>query len=149
MKLEEEIAQKQFKNEYQKASINIIYTNNWLSNKAAGLFKEFDITQQQYNVLRILRGQYPKPCPVNTIKERMLDKMCDASRIVDRLKIKGLLIRTKNDLDRRAVDIIISEKGLSLLEALDQHVSDLDTSIRNLTEEEVVTLNTLLDKIRE
>lgn len=150
MKLEDEIAQKQFKNEFQKSYINILYTSNWLSNNSSSFYKSFDLTQQQFNVLRILRGEYPKPCTVNIIRERMIDKMCDASRIVDRLKLKELVVRKKNELDRRAMDILITEKGLKLLKEMDIVIEkETEWPLRNLSEEEAITLNQLLDKIRD
>ena len=119
MKLEDEIHQKKFSSEFQKLTINLIYTNNWIASKHAEYFKNSDITIQQYNVLRILRGQFPNPSSVKLIKERMLDKMSDASRIIDKLKIKKLVVRKECPIDRRSVDILITEKGLELLKSLD------------------------------
>jgi len=108
----------------------------------------YDITTQQFNVLRILRGQHPRPSTVSFVKETMLDKMCDASRIVDRLLQKELIIKHNNNRDKRAVDIIISDKGLSLLEKIDSEVSISDIISENLTLKEAQELNQLLDKIR-
>ncbi len=149
MGLSEEIQQKKFESERQKALLNIIYTYNTLITEMNAYFKSHDITRQQFNVLRILRGQYPKPCSINVIKDRMLDKMSDTSRIVKRLENKGLLSRTECDSDRRAVEISISEPGLELLSETDRHVSGFEHLLHNLTEDEAETLNTLLDKIRE
>jgi DNA-binding MarR family transcriptional regulator len=111
-------------------------------------FKEHDITRQQYNVLRILRGQYPKPASINLLKERMLDKMSDTSRIVKRLEKKKLVKREESDADRRAVEITITKSGLKLLEDTDNTVSGFSHLLDNLTDKEAVQLNTLLDKIR-
>ena len=148
MKFEEEIAQKEFNNEHQKAMLNIYFTSAWMNNHRKEYFKQFDITFQQYNILRILRGQNPKPSTVNLLKERMIEKMSDTSRLVDRLQLKGLITRKSNTTDKRAVDIFISERGLSLLAEVDKTIHNLESTLRNLSVEEAQTLNFLLDKIR-
>ncbi len=148
MGIEEDIKQEQFETERQKALINILYTHNFLINKMSIVFKSHGITRQQYNVLRILRGQYPNPASINLIKERMLDKMSDASRIVERLRRKELVTRTQSDIDKRAVKICISEQGLDLLNKSDAKAQSFNELMENLSEEEVSTLNELLDKIR-
>src|ERR1700755_2598979 len=102
MSLEEDIQQKAFRNEYQKAILNIMYTHNYLVGRMTDVFKKFDITRQQYNVLRILRGQYPDPASINLIKDRMLEKMSDTSRIVERLRLKGLVQREDGKSDKRS-----------------------------------------------
>ncbi len=149
MGLSEEIQQTKFTSEKQKALLNLIYTYNTLITEMNAFFKSHDITRQQFNVLRILRGQFPRPCSINVIKERMLDKMSDTSRIVKRLENKGLLSRTDCDSDRRAVEITISEKGLNLLSDTDKKVSGFEHLLGNLNESEAKELNLLLDKIRE
>jgi len=149
LKLEEEIQQKKFKSETQKLAINLIYTTNWLNSQYSSFFKNSDITLQQYNVLRILRGQHPNPCSIKLIKERMLDRMSDASRIVDKLKAKNLLIRKECPMDRRSVDVVITDKGLDLLKTLDTIDEDYKEIFNSLTKEEMVMLNTLLDKLRD
>lgn len=129
--------------------LNLIYTTNWLTSKQDSLFKDSGVTVQQYNVLRILRGQHPNPCSIKLIKERMLDRMSDASRIVDKLFVKKLLDRQECPNDRRSVDIVITDKGLELLKSLD-HVDELSKqSVKSLTNEEINTLNDLLDKLRD
>ena len=149
LKLEEEIQQKIFKSIQQKLVLNLIYTTNCLTGHQDAAFKKSDITLQQYNVLRILRGQHPNPCSVKLIKERMLDKMSDTSRIVDKLFHKKLIIRKECENDRRSVDILITEKGFELLKSLD-HIDDLAKELtKSLTTEEVNTLNNLLDKLRD
>lgn len=149
MKLEDEIKQKKFKSETQKLVINLTYTHNWLNAHYSAMFRKSDITMQQFNVLRILRGQYPNPCSVKLIKERMLDRMSDASRIVDKLKAKGLLDRRECPLDRRSVDILITEQGLELLASMDSIDEDFKQVFKSLTEEEMKNLNYLLDKLRD
>lgn len=149
MRLEDEIQQKKFKSIQQKLMLNLIYTTNWLTSKQDSLFKDSDITVQQYNVLRILRGQYPNPCSIKLIKERMLDRMSDTSRIVDKLYTKKLLERNECPNDRRSVNVIISDKGLELLKSLD-YIDDISKqSLKSLTTAEINTLNELLDKLRD
>jgi DNA-binding MarR family transcriptional regulator len=147
MKLEEEIAQQKFAGEQQKAMINLLFTYHWAVSKMKSDFKPYDITMQQFNILRILRGQMPNPCTVNILKERMLDKMCDASRMVDRLLQKGFIERCVNKKDRRAVDIKISSQGLDLLAQFDT-ITDPNKLFSALTDLEAKTLNQLLDKVR-
>lgn len=148
MRLEEEIKQKKFKSEHHKVVVNLIYTTNWLMSIHGPLMKEYGLTVQQYNILRILRGQYPNPCTVNLLKERMLDKMSDASRLVDRLLEKGLLERRTCENDRRRVDITITSAGLELLKNVDAGEEKLYSFMSNITESEATTLNDLLDKLR-
>ena len=147
--INEDIVQEEFRGPYEKGLINIMYTYHYLVNHLNRFFKSHDITRQQYNVLRILRGQYPNPANVNLIKERMIDKMSDASRILDRLEGKGLIQRSPSEIDKRAVDVLISEKGLNLLEKTDNVSSGFGDYLSNLNEEEIIQLNTLLDKIRD
>ena len=146
--LEKEIGQSKFQSENQKAIINIMFTNNYIIGRMNSFFKAYDITRQQYNVLRILRGQYPKPATINLLKERMLDKMSDASRIVERLRVKQLINRDKCINDRRAAEITISERGLALLEEMDEINFKLQDLTKNLSKIELSELNRLLDKLR-
>ena len=148
MKLEEEISQKHFRNEYHKAAVNVVYTFNWLNNQNVGFFKPLGITPQQFNILRILRGQHPNPATIKLIKERMLDKMSDASRIVEKLRIKGLVERNICSHDRRNVDVCITQKGLDLLAQIDLLDKEVDGRLSSLNEEEIKQLNDLLDKLR-
>lgn len=148
MRIEEEIQQPNFENEKHKATVNLMYTNNWVVTKIKGSLKTHEITLQQYNVLRILRGSHPKPISTASIRNRMLDKMSDASRIVDRLVKKDLVKRSTCSGDKRLVDVLISEKGLYLLNEIDQDTNEMTELLENLTEKEAITLNGLLDKIR-
>ena len=143
-----EIKQKNFKNEYSKSLINIIYTNSWLQTQQLELFKESGLTTPQFNILRILRGQHPEPSTVNLLIDRMLDKSSNASRIVDKLESKGLVTRKQCKDDRRAVDVFISDQGLALLAELDTNLGKFEQELRNLNEEEAKELNALLDKLR-
>jgi DNA-binding MarR family transcriptional regulator len=148
MKLEEEIQQSNFKNEYQKLAINLAYTYNWWSYQNQTFFKNVDITPQQFNVLRILRGQYPTPSNLKLIKERMLDRMSDASRIIDKLYSKGFVHRQSCPGDRRHVDLLISQEGLDLLQKLDFIDEEHKKSFGALTPDEARQLSNLLDKMR-
>jgi DNA-binding MarR family transcriptional regulator len=148
MRIDDEIQSSKFENNYHKAVINLSYTYNWVNNETRHLFEKQNITIQQFNILRILRGQYPNPATVNLLKERMIDKMSDASRIVDRLVKKGLVSRCTNTKDRRAVDIRISEQGLKVLAIMDEEFKIKDFLKDNLTEEEAGQLSDLLDKLR-
>jgi DNA-binding MarR family transcriptional regulator len=148
MTLEKDIHQKKFRNEYQKALINLSYTTNQLSLHVANSLKPFGITPEQYNVLRILRGQFPSPSTVNLIIDRMLNVSSNASRLVEKLRVKGLVERVECPEDRRAVNILITKKGLDLLEKLDKEEDVWTKKLRNLSEKEVKKLNKLLDLIR-
>lgn len=148
MGIEEDIKSTNFEDNYHKAVVNLAYTSGWLNNYMRPAFEKHNLTQQQFNILRILRGQYPKPATVNLLKERMIDKMSDASRIVDRLVQKGLVSRCTNSRDRRAVDIRISEEGLAILKKMDIDFKTKDLFKQHLTEEEAGLLSDLLDKMR-
>lgn len=150
MKIEDAIQQKKpFENEWERAFVNMYFTSNWLSQQQKEFLEPYEVTLQQYNVLRILRGKHPKPLSTSGIRERMLDKMSDASRIVKRLKIKGLLRIKRCRKDKRLVDILISDAGLALLESIDNNRAELIGGVHNnLTEAEALQLNDLLDKMR-
>jgi DNA-binding MarR family transcriptional regulator len=148
MELEKEIASTKFESNHHKAVINLLYTYGWVTNLLRKQFDKYQLTMQQYNILRILRGQYPQPATINLLKERMLDKMSDASRIVERLVQKGFVSRCTNEKDRRAVDIMINEKGLEILKTLDLELNINNILKNNLNDEEAVQLNVLLDKMR-
>lgn len=147
-KIEEEIKSDKFRNMYHKASLNILVTANWLTSHHNEIFKKYNLTGQQYNVLRILRGQYPSPCTAMAIRERMLDKMSDVSRIVERLRIAGYLDRISCPNDRRAVDIKITEKGLSILNEIGNEEAAMDAVVNTLSEAEAKQLSDLLEKVR-
>jgi len=147
MSIENDIQQAKFRNEYQKAAVNLIYTCNWVMEKNKQFFDKADITPQQFNILRILRGA-GKPLSTLQIRQRMLDKMSDTSRIVDRLVKKGLVTKVTCPGDRRLVDITIAEKGMKLLESLDAYNDEMDALFSHISEDEAKTLNELLDKLR-
>lgn len=148
MGIGEDIKQAKFRSQLNKAIVNIIYTNNWLSQHQVVLFKPYGLTTPQFNVLRILRGQHPKPATINLLIERMLDKSSNASRIVDKLESKGLVARKQCPNDRRAVDVVITSQGLDLLAKTDEDMDRWEDGLVSLTEEEAKQLNDLLDKLR-
>jgi DNA-binding MarR family transcriptional regulator len=148
MGIEKDIQQTNFRNEYQKLGINIMYTANWLNEKIAGILSQEDITQQQYNILRIVRGA-DKPLSTLQIRARMLDKMSDTSRIVDRLVAKELVEKNTCPTDKRLVDVVLSKKGFVILEKLDQLNHHLDALMKGISEKDAITMNQLLDQLRE
>jgi DNA-binding MarR family transcriptional regulator len=147
MSIDKDINQSKFRNEYQKSVINLIYTYNWMMERMRGILEVGQVTSQQYNILRILRGAQ-QPLSTLQIRQRMLDKMSDTSRIVDRLIIKNLVKKVVNKSDRRLVDITITAKGLKLLEKMDPLNLEMEAIFSNLGETEAKQFNKLLDKIR-
>jgi DNA-binding MarR family transcriptional regulator len=148
MRLEDEIKQTKFRNIYHKLALNIMFTNNWLMNHQIRLFKQYDLTPQQFNVLRILRGQHPSASTVSLVQDRMLDKMSNASRLIEKLRQKGLVIRRENEKDRRNMDVTITDDGLNLLKIFDKMDDNNDAILKIISEEDARILNELLDKIR-
>lgn len=149
MKLEEAIKQVKFKNEYHKLLLNLIYTSNMLKLNFECKLRKYGITSEQFNVLRILRGQHPKPATINLIIERMLDKSSNASRLVEKLRKKDLVQRTVSEEDRRSVNVIISKSGLELLEKVDSDEEKWLNEMQEISVEEARQLNFLLDKLKK
>ena len=148
MSIDKDINQASFKSEYQRAIINLIFTYNWTTEKLKVIFDKEDLTMQQFNILRILRGN-DKPLSTLQIRERMLDKMSDTSRIVDRLILKGLVKKVICKTDRRLVDVTITQKGKKILQKIDQQEDEMSKIVQALSEAEAKTLNKLLDKVRQ
>ncbi|GAB4130011.1 MAG: MarR family transcriptional regulator [Raineya sp.] len=148
MKTIEEAIQSRFRNEKHKAIVNILYTAKCIESKIDSFIKPYQLTHQQYNILRIVRGAVGKPVSLKYIKERMLDKMPDASRVVDKLYQKNLLKRVECSQDRRSVDITITEKGLALLAQMDENAEKMDNLLDALQETELRSLNHLLNLAR-
>ena len=147
-KIEDAIQQKEFKDQFNKAVVNLIFTHSYLVTAQNSLFKPHDLSPEQYNVLRILRGQNGVPTTVSSIQDRMLNKMSNASRLVEKLKLKDLVRRDECPSDRRQVDVVITEKGLELLSQLEVQVEESNRTFVKLTSEEAAQLNDLLDKLR-
>lgn len=149
MRLEEELKQNKFKSEYQKAILNILFTGHWLESENAKFLKPYGISPQQYNVLRILKGQGDNAISVNNIMSRMIDKMSNASRLVEKLRQKELIERVTCESDRRQVDVKITTKGIKLLDKLNKEMDSFDMLISKMTKAEAKLLNEILDKIRK
>ncbi|MBZ5857834.1 MarR family winged helix-turn-helix transcriptional regulator [Flavihumibacter profundi] len=147
MSINKDINQRKFRNEHQKAMINLIFTYNWLMEQTKNHLDQYDLTNQQFNILRILRGA-GEPLSTLQIRQRMLDKMSDTSRIVDRLVKKNLVKKVVCEADRRLVDVTITQKGNELLAEMDAHESDWEKILMNLDTKEAAQLNNLLDKLR-
>jgi DNA-binding MarR family transcriptional regulator len=136
-----------FRNDYVKAEVGLLYMSSLLHRRLQVQYKEFDLTHQQYNILRILRGQYPRYSNITLLRERMLDKMSDASRLVDRLCKAGLVSKHPDEFDKRNTVVLITEKALDLLEQIDQHEFEKATIFHELSNEELNKLNELMDKL--
>jgi len=147
MSIEQDINQRVFRNEHQKALINLIFTHNWIMEKMKELFGREDITSQQFNILRILRGA-EAPLSTLQIRQRMLDRMSDTSRIVDRMVLKGLVKKNICKSDKRLVDVVITAKGRKVLEKFDALEDEMNALIGPISEDEARTLNKILDHMR-
>lgn len=128
--------------------INLLYTYGWVIEKIKAFLAQEDITHQQFNILRILRGSHPQPLSTLQIRERMLDKMSDTSRIVDRLIVKGLVKKSTCAADKRLVDVTITDKGQKLLKKIDAEADPVLEIMSNLSEKDGEALSSLLDKLR-
>jgi len=149
MRLEEELRMEKFKTEQQRATLNILFTSTWIAEKTNDCFKPFGISQEQYNVLRILKGQKGKPANLSTIQERMIHRMSNATRLVEKLKLKGYANRVICEDNRRKVEITITEKGLQLLEQIDPKLMQAEMSLfHNMSDKEAKDIGDLLDKLR-
>jgi DNA-binding MarR family transcriptional regulator len=148
MSLEHDIKQEKFESEFQKAAVNLLYTSSWLYNINADRLKAHDITPEQYNVLRILRGSHPKPLMLAEVTCRMIDKSSNATRLVEKLRLKGLVKREICEGNRRQVDIFITSKGLEILSKIDKESDVWISTLKNITKSEAQELNRILDKLR-
>ncbi len=133
---------------FHQTLVNIILTSQWASQRIKEALLPYHITQQQYNVLGILKRHYPSPCTINLLRSHILDKMSDTSRIIDRLIQKGYVSKNANSTDKRAVDILLSERGLGLLKKLEKEINLIKIIDSKLSLEETEQLNTLLNKFR-
>lgn len=136
-----------FSSPEMKAQIGMLYLSYCMNSEQQRMFKSFDITLQQYNILRILRGQYPNPANISMLKDRMLDKMSDASRLVDRLVNFGLVSRRPNTKDKRNTDVLITEKGLNLMKEIDHLEFEKHTLFHKLSPAKVEQFNEIVDEL--
>ena len=148
MNLEQEIKQPKFQDEWQKALLNILYTGNWLTDNFMVISKKYAINDQHYNILRILRGKHPKCMCPSEIKEVLVNKRGDLTRLLDKLVKMELVDRNINAENRRMVDVIITKKGLNLLAEMDPDVNQVENIKNHISEEEAKALNDILDRIR-
>ena len=148
MGINTDIKQKKFKSEFEKVVVNLIFTRNWFEQQQQKVLKPAGLTLAQYNVMRILRGQHPEVCTVNLIIDRMLDRMSNVSRIVDKLVSKELVSRIPSKVDRRAVDVYITDKGLEVLSSLDITLQSLFDEINSFSDDECQQINNFLDRFR-
>lgn len=148
MRIEDEIKQEHFESEYHKLGINLLYTQTYFDNILAQAFKPFKTTSEQYNVLRILKGQHPNPMSVKDIQSRMINKMFNTSRLIDKLKQNNFVQRVECEYDRRAVDVSLTKEGLKHLSILTEKLEPYRTHYEILSEKEAKQLNRLLDKLR-
>jgi len=149
MSLEKDISQQVFRNEKHKAAVNIIYTFHWLTEKIREMIGNEDLTLQQYNILRILRGAKGERMNMHTVKARMIDRAPNATRLTDKLLAKGLVERERCDQDRRVVHVRITPKGLDLLRELDKAMrSHWDSVHARLSDADARVVNSALDALR-
>ncbi len=149
MSLEKEIHQvRPFRNEYHKATVNIIYTGKWMLQLILDVLRPYKLTLQQYNILRILRGKFPEAITVTYFRDRLLDRMSDASRIIEVLRKKGLVKRNICEENRRRMDVLITQKGIQLLDEIEKENERMDKYSSSLNDQEIIQLNFLLDKLR-
>lgn len=146
--IEEEIKQKKFQSEQHKAIVNLMYTSSWLYNQNSARLKKFGITPEQFNVLRILRGSHPTPLMLLEITNRMIDKSSNATRLVEKLRVKGFVKREICPNNRRQVDILITDKGLQLLAKIDIDQKEWIEMQGKLNNTDAKELNRLLEKLR-
>lgn len=145
---EDEIRQNIFKNDTLKALLNVMYTSNWVRDGHSHIFKEYNILQQHYNILRIVRGRNGEEVTPGEIIKVMLDKGRDLTRLVDKLVKIGYLERSQDTVNRRKVNIIITEKGLKITDEIEAKISEWINSKIKMSPEETKTLNKLLDQMR-
>lgn len=149
MEIEKVIKIKKFRNEFEKLAINITYTASWIRSHHIRFFRKFKLSPEQYNVLRILRGQYPDQSNVNLVQDRMIEKMSNASRLIDKLVKKDMVERKECPEDRRQLDVRISARGLDLLDNIDQELEQINRQMFNCDEKEARNLNDILNNIRK
>ena len=148
MRIEDEIKQAKFKSEFEKLAINLAFTHVHFENQFAQVVKTMNTTPEQYNVLRILKGQHPKPISVKDIQSRMISKMSNTSRLIDKLEEKGFVKRVECKNDRRAVDINLTPEGIEHLAVVTKAIEPMQKGYKTLSETEAKQVNDLLDKLR-
>lgn len=148
MKLEQAIKSTKFKSEVQKAGLNVLYTAWWIKTLTVKELKDFDITHEQYNVLRILKGKHPETMCVKDIASRMIEKSSNVPRIVDRLELKNLIVRSQGEIDGRQTVITLTQKGIETLEKATERLNQVWENSIAMDNNDAVILNDLLEKFR-
>jgi DNA-binding MarR family transcriptional regulator len=149
MSIEKDIKQKTFKNPYNKLTVNLMYTNSWLMNQYAKILKPYNLTEQQSYVLKILRDNYPQAVTVNYIIENMIDEMSNASRLVDKLIAKKLVVKEKSIYDLRSLDVKLTETGVAFYDEMSEQILKWEKSFFEANESDLQLLNDLLTRLRE
>jgi DNA-binding MarR family transcriptional regulator len=149
VKLEQAIQSTRFKSEVHKAGLNILYTAWWLKTVMSRELKEFGLTHEQYNVLRILKGKHPELICVKDIACRMIEKNSNVPRIIDRLEIKKLVKRATSEADKRETVISLTQSGIAVLEASTHRINAIFDDVMVINEDEALAINQLLEKVRE
>jgi DNA-binding MarR family transcriptional regulator len=149
MSIEKDIKQKSFKNPYNKLTVNLMYTNGWLTNQYSKILKPYNLTEQQSYVLKILRDNYPQSVTINHIIENMIDEMSNASRLVDKLIAKKLVVKEKSIYDLRSLDVKLTEKGVVFFDELTEQIIQWEKSFFEANESDLQLLNDLLIRLRE
>ncbi|WP_299817720.1 MarR family transcriptional regulator [uncultured Pontibacter sp.] len=148
MRIEDEIHQSNFKDDYRRLLVNLLFTNNWVNQQVMPFFKSLGLTLQQHNVLGILRGQHPKPVCFGEIQNRMIDRNSNVTRLIDKLIEKGYVTRDVCAANRRMIEVRLTDKGFKKLEQVDEKFPDLFARFHNLSREEAVLASNLLDQLR-
>ena len=148
MRIEDEIRQREFTDDYRRLLTNLLFTNNWLNQQLMPFFKELGLTLQQHNVLAILRGQHSDPVCFGDIQNRMVDRNSNVTRLIDKLIEKGYVTRDICPSNRRMIEVRITEAGIGKLQQVDDSFPKLFAKLHNLTQEEAVMVSNLLDKLR-
>lgn len=149
MSIEKDIKQKTFKNPYNKLTVNLMYTNGWLMNQYAKILKPYNLTEQQCYVLKILRDNYPQSVTINHIIENMIDEMSNASRLVDKLIAKKLVVKEKSIYDLRSLDVKLTETGVAFYDEMSEQILKWEKSFFEANESDLQLLNDLLTRLRE
>ncbi len=148
MRIEDEIQQKEFKDDYRRLLVNLLFTNNWLNQQLMPFFRKLGLTLQQYNVLGIIRGQHPEPVCFGDIQSRMIDRNSNVTRLIDKLIEKNYVTRDICQANRRMIEVRLTPKGLAKLQQVDENIPALYEQLHSLSNEEAVLTSKLLDKLR-
>lgn len=148
MKLEEALQTTKFESVQHKALLNVFYTSYWYRTHVSAVLKQYGLTSEQFNVMRILRGKHPEALCVKNIGSRMIEKSSNVPRIIDRMILKGYAIRTQSPEDRRETLVSLTEKGIEQLAKASEAMTKLSGEIVGLDNEQAAQLHELLEVLR-